>query len=133
LWPTPTTIGNEFAPSMLKHAGHRRLREALPTPLASDFKGQSKDARERRGHGGPRLTRDLATERGYLPTPTATLYGSNQSPSPGATKRKSLEGMTGGVWIALREWMMGWPIGWTALEPLATDRWLEWRRCHGDV
>lgn len=26
------------------------------------------------------------------------------------------------------EWLMGWPIGWTALEPLATDRFQKWRQ-----
>lgn len=46
-------------------------------------------------------------------------------------KRLSLEGQTGGVWIALREWMMGWPLGWSASEPLATDRFREWLRSHG--
>ena len=29
------------------------------------------------------------------------------------------------------EWLLGWPIGWTALEPLATDRYQRWLRLHG--
>lgn len=29
------------------------------------------------------------------------------------------------------EWLMGWPIGWTALPPLATDRFRRWSRLHG--
>lgn len=29
------------------------------------------------------------------------------------------------------EWLMGWPTGWTALEPLATDRFPLWSRSHG--
>lgn len=28
------------------------------------------------------------------------------------------------------EWVMGWPIGWTELKPLAMDRFLEWQRQH---
>lgn len=40
-------------------------------------------------------------------------------------------GHPGGPWIAFREWMMGWPIGWTALEPLETARCLEWSRWLG--
>ena len=28
------------------------------------------------------------------------------------------------------EWLMGWPIGWTELKPLAMDRFLEWQRQH---
>lgn len=29
------------------------------------------------------------------------------------------------------EWFMGWPIGWTASEPLATDRFQQWLLGHG--
>lgn len=32
---------------------------------------------------------------------------------------------------AWKEWLMGWPIGWTALEPLETDRFQQWLRLHG--
>lgn len=28
------------------------------------------------------------------------------------------------------EWVMGWPIGWTELKPLAMDRFQEWQRQH---
>ena len=30
------------------------------------------------------------------------------------------------------EWMMGWPIGWTASVPLETDKFLSWQRQHGE-
>lgn len=29
------------------------------------------------------------------------------------------------------EWLMDWPAGWTALEPLAKDKWRAWLRRHG--
>lgn len=29
------------------------------------------------------------------------------------------------------EWVMGWPMGWTASEPLATDRFRQWSGSHG--
>jgi hypothetical protein len=29
------------------------------------------------------------------------------------------------------EWLMGWPIGWTDLRPLATDRFQVWWNSHG--
>ena len=29
------------------------------------------------------------------------------------------------------EWFMGWPIGWTGLQPLATDRFQSWLTAHG--
>ena len=28
------------------------------------------------------------------------------------------------------EWLMGWPIGWTDLKPLAMDKFHEWLRQH---
>ena len=28
------------------------------------------------------------------------------------------------------EWLMGWPIGWTELKPLAMDRWQQWQQQH---
>jgi hypothetical protein len=31
----------------------------------------------------------------------------------------------------LPEWIMGWPIGWTDLEPLAMDRFQQWQSAHG--
>ena len=35
-----------------------------------------------------------------------------------------------GLWptVSLVETLMGWPTGWTALQPLATDRFRQWLR-----
>ncbi len=33
---------------------------------------------------------------------------------------------------SLCELLMGWPDRWSRLEPLATDKFLRWRRSHGD-
>lgn len=41
-------------------------------------------------------------------------------------------GLSGLVDPHFCEWIMGWPIGWTALRPLETDRFREWQRQHGD-
>ena len=32
----------------------------------------------------------------------------------------------------LSEWAMGWPVGWTALEPLETDKFQQWLLSHGE-
>ena len=29
------------------------------------------------------------------------------------------------------EWLMGWPIGWTDLKPLETDKFQQWQHLHG--
>ena len=31
-----------------------------------------------------------------------------------------------------QEWLMGWPIGWTGLSPLATDKFRQWLHWHGE-
>ena len=33
--------------------------------------------------------------------------------------------------INLLEWIMGWPIGWSALEPLEMARFRQWLLLHG--
>jgi DNA (cytosine-5)-methyltransferase 1 len=30
------------------------------------------------------------------------------------------------------EWLMGWPMGWSDLQPLATDRFQRWLSLHGE-
>jgi hypothetical protein len=46
---------------------------------------------------------------------------------------QALKELTGGSlnpeWVA---WLMGWPLGWTSLEPLATDKFRQWLRSHGE-
>jgi hypothetical protein len=73
------------------------------------------------------------------PTPTATSYGRNKGgANPDGPERPSLGTMASqGLWTTLCdtvhgtggklsplwvEWLMGWPIGWTGCEPLATDK-----------
>ena len=46
-------------------------------------------------------------------------------------ERKQMTAGSGGqlnpTWV---EWLMGWPLEWTALKPLATDKFREWRQLH---
>ena len=32
------------------------------------------------------------------------------------------------TWV---EWLMGWPVGWTDLKPLETDKFQLWQQQHG--
>jgi hypothetical protein len=71
--------------------------------------------------------------RRMFATLAACLYGNNQGGGQGRTGkvRQSFEREIGGLSLSLREWMMGWPIGWTALEPLETARFQQWLSLHG--
>ncbi len=58
------------------------------------------------------------------PTPTAhDAKDSGLAPSEGRRKSPCLAYQAGGqlnpTWV---EWLMGWPLGWTDLKPLATDK-----------
>ena len=99
LLPTPTCAGNEHAASMQKWPACRELTALMMS--------------------------------GPLPTPTAQLYGNNRGGAAGRAGkvRPSLEALTGGVFIALREWLMGWPLGWSGTTPLPQERMNEWLGC----
>lgn len=71
---------------------------------------------------------------GFWPTPTARDWRSGKA-SAATHERNSrpLSEQVGGLlnpdWV---EWLMGWPIGWTALKPLEMDKFHEWRQQHGN-
>ena len=75
------------------------------------------------------------SESGYGPKyPTPTVSDSKNHGGPSQRRRKSppLNALAGGplnpTWV---EWLMNWPMEWTALEPSATDRFHQWLRSHG--
>lgn len=96
-----------------------------------------------------RLTREK--ESGYsLPTPTVhgnynrkgcsptsgdgLATAAKVRPTPTQQNRNSapLNAVAGGslnpTWV---EWLMGWPLGWTGLRRLETDKFRQWQRSHG--
>ena len=76
-----------------------------PTPVASMAKGSSPAALTRRSGA------DRSNDR--LDHAVMALDGGHLNPE----------------WA---EWLMGWPIGWTDLRPLATDRFQSWLRAHSN-
>lgn len=80
------------------------------------------------------------TGSGYWPTPTASMA---KGSSAGTLMRKDGRsrvndrldhrifhdegGQLNPRWV---EWLMGWPVGWTSLEPLEMDKFHEWRQQH---
>jgi len=119
-WPTPTAVvwsrtPEQHAERRRKMGGERRgvfLQDAVmywPTPCASDSKGGP----GAHGQGGPNLRTAVAFQ-----TPTATdAKGRAYTYSHGnhATPSVTLTGQAGGLlnpdWV---EWLMGFPIKWTA-------------------
>lgn len=71
-----------------------------PTPCTRDYKGTNAPEGLTRKDGKSRMDQ----------LPNAVAYGGTQTPQKGTLNPS---------WV---EWLMGWPIGWTDLKPLATDR-----------
>ena len=136
LLPTPisgrSTWMNSHGRKAYTLAGMAK-HQMWPTPTAQDADNSTLPASQ--------VTRDSlvgAIMRKY-PTPQATSWGSTGSRSQLQTlvdsgtitedeNRKMSAGNGGQLnpnWV---EWLMGWPIGWSALEPLGTDRFQMWLR-----
>lgn len=91
-----------------------------PTPVASDYKSTK---------GSLRIKLSYAIERGATktrkyPTPCSTGKGGSHA----AKKMKDILGQGNGGrlnpdWV---EWLMGWPIGWTALKPMEMVKFQSW-------
>jgi hypothetical protein len=116
--PTPVAIdtGSRFNRSASEGAALRPTLGAMarfdlwPTPTVKGNYNR-KGLSSKSGDG-------LATAVLKYPTPTL-----------GRTVRNlDGNGQLNPTWV---EWLMGWPIGWTALQPLAMDKFREWQRQHG--
>lgn len=66
---------------------------------------------------------------GYLHTPTtkANYSAASMQKWPSARFFTTVFGRPSPT---NQEWLMGWPIGWSGLEPLETDRFLSWSWAH---
>ncbi len=88
------------------------------------------------GELSERITSPLptgGTGSGLWPTPIARDWRSGKASAKTMAKNsRPLSEVVGGdlnpMWV---EWLMGWPLGWTALEPLGTARFRLWLRSHG--
>lgn len=127
---TPTATANQLSPSMMKHPGCQLImakRYLWPTPRAYSFD---------KSHT-PGLTSLDIRVRGlymdnprYWPTPNARDYKDRgrSTDYEKIAKKHKLAGVVGGAlnptWI---EWLMGWPMGFTSLEPLDTMAMEVWK------
>lgn len=131
-WPRQGMIVNGYAypqvpvvhPTNATVSGY-----SLPTPTSNP------DLPNRRSHTkGPKNLLEVARGCwGHLwPTPTAHMSKETNSPSEAKRHQPSLSSLVGGKlnpeWV---EWLMGWPLGWTDLKPLAMDKYQQWLNKHG--
>ena len=125
LWPTPTTEGIDGGSNSRKAA---KARGMWPTPCATEARQGLQIGRE----GKKGSQQSLSTMVAFA-TPQARDFRTGQeSRWDNPTKTRNLNDQIGGqlnpTWV---EWLMGWPLGWTDLKPLATDKFPQWLRSHG--
>ena len=146
-WPTPTAMDSEQAGGLGCIASGKRglsLHQAaklIPTPTAGDAKSSgSRNTANSNAHPGTSLTDSVREDGGtgrQWPTPASRDYRHPNAISyqerSGTTKGEQLPNAVGGAlnptWV---EWLMAWPLGWTDLKPLETDKFREWQQQHGD-
>jgi len=144
LFPTPnasdgnqggTTQGNRKSPNL-----SITVHQQWPTPNARDHK----DTGENTDYEKVAAKSKLAGAVQVWPTPAAHEgrlgYQDRTRGKKGSQKsltteiidseggRQATTGQLNPTWV---EWLMGWPLGWTDLKPLETDRFHWWLHKHG--
>ena len=146
IWPMPTCQEVEHPDAEPTNTGRRLSKDGKsshslnladsvknwPTPATRDYKGVSGKGRQKR-KGNPADT--LPNAIAQYPTVTAN---ENASGTPAGNMQKMLgndprvrgetpeqwsKGALNPTWV---EWLMGWPIGWTSMEPITALDWRDW-------
>ena len=129
-WPTPVRADGERQ-SLTYGGGNKTLlgAGAFPTPMSSDWKGPNMSG------SGSASARGLSTFVKKWPTPTCNDARNSTLPRataewdniPGALIRagEPIGGQLNPPWV---EWLMNWPLNWSAIESLPMEEFNDWRR-----
>lgn len=104
LWELPTP---DFPTNESEHG-------SWPTPKARDWRSGGTDPAK------VQARIDRRKNQGVVDLPDAAVH------------RLWQPGFSGLLNPSFSEALMDWPIGWTACEPLGTDKFQEWRRAHSE-
>lgn len=121
-WPTPNVIG-------FRSDGELALLARQTTNHAEFVAMSDRAARSKRERAWP--TPCVAMVNGSSAGALTRISGKSRSNDrlDYAVEKDGKHGRLNPLWV---DWLMGWPIGWDALKPLATARFREWRQQHGD-
>jgi hypothetical protein len=112
-WATPTTM------------------DKLPPKSEKALMNEATNARPNRSK--PANLRDQVSNMQNWPTPTSHNAKETNAPSESTRNTPTLAAQAGGhlnpMWV---EWLMGWPLGWTDLKPLETDKCHCVQQQHGE-
>lgn len=109
----------------------------FPTPCAIDA-GSGRINKSPSPGAAERPTLAMMARKNLWPTPTAgNSHASGRLDEWGGSRSRermrslvTTQELTGLLNPDWEEWLMGWPIGWTALKPLETARYREWLQQH---
>ena len=148
---TPEISGRKLSPSFARYDHDTRTWKTSAGCLALDISDKFSATFPKRGmmRNGAcyplPMSEPPTSVKGsglWVPTPDAFARGATKDYNPKAKSQsgRSLQsfakhadgsnnlGQLNPDWV---EWLMGWPIGWTSLEPLPSERWAEWLGCGG--
>lgn len=119
-WPTPTVCGNHNKKGATKTSGDglsTRVKKIMwATPCATDTPNRLPSKT-------PHITRN-----GTIRHIGKSGKQSQIRLSQDVKHRLGRGGILNMDWV---DWLMGWPIKWSAQEPLATDKFQQWLSSHG--
>ena len=105
---------------------HPRVRWPTPRACSAMSATITPEAVEKAPHRFPNLETVVAMRTWATPTAHERTHTPRQV-DHGEQLANQIGGALNPPWV---EWLMGWPIGWTASEPLATESFRRWRRAH---
>ncbi len=140
MWPTPTTRGLDGGTNSRNAAKKRGM---WPTPTCHDAKSSASPAQLNRKMPDlaalvqlcPTQPPEVAKKREMWPTPVRhdangaapADFKRHTPPLAAAATKGTPGGKLNPMWV---EWLMAWPLGWSSLEPLGTDKYQSWLRQH---
>jgi hypothetical protein len=98
----------------------------MQTPVADDAVERKEGKFNTRGE--PKLSAQVLRMPSVTKADGHGGPGRSDSREGGDNLRTSIGGSLNPEWV---EWFMGWPIGWTALQPLETAKFRQWSSSHG--
>lgn len=132
IYPTPSATDGTRGGVMTENMTGQSLTQVVntmvrfPTPCASEARQGLQIRREgKKGSQQSLSTMILLEERkNSFATPQARDFRSGQSsrwddPNRSRNLNDQIGGQLNPTWV---EWLMGWPLGWTDLKPLVTDK-----------
>ena len=126
MYPTP------YGLSANQGQGYGEFAKAIrhwPTPIARDARSLKGASPKPGRQGSPTFVEQVSRQQFATPTSGISKGGKPKNSKGKRDLRLDTDG--GALNPAWVEWLMGWPIGWTDLEPLETGKFQSWQRSFG--